>query len=253
MRLAYWQRTDGRRYESLKQRLLLSEVYPCPMKLIKQRRNEIFRAVISGGLDPIECELTSMADGSWKISHIPSDSYMTLDYYRAFTATGKIPDGPPVGVSSPEWSSVVDSVQRWATMVVETRDDPDLWETLRRGKEVLRGAIGNGLKNTPFTLPEQAGITRQLGEIKDYIRQERLLSGEQLALVEARFDQAEEASRHLGRKDWVLLFSGAILSLVVADLLPPSVAEQILMTVLHGLEHLFGIHVVRSQLPPTNG
>jgi hypothetical protein len=91
---------------------------------------------------------------------------------------------------------------------------------------------------------------QQLREIKDYLRQERLLSDEHFSLLDARFDQAEEASRRLGRKDWLLLFIGLIFSLIVTDLLPPAVAEHILMTILHGLEHLFRLQATRPQIQP---
>jgi hypothetical protein len=33
------------------------------VKLFKQQRNEVFQAVVTGGLDPIECDLSSTADG----------------------------------------------------------------------------------------------------------------------------------------------------------------------------------------------
>jgi hypothetical protein len=221
------------------------------MEFFKQRRNEVFRAVVGGGLDPIECELESTNDGRSKLTHIPSGSYLTFTYFSGvYSGSGKIPDGPPVGFQGPDWSSVIQGVERWAARVVETIETPDLWAELRRGREILSGTGDVDLENTPFTSSEQGRIAEQLREIKEYLSQQGLLTAEQLSLVEARLDQAEEASRHLGRKDWVLLFGGVILSLIVADLLPPAVAEHILMAVLHSLEHLFSVKVTRAQIQP---
>jgi hypothetical protein len=76
-------------------------------------------------------------------------------------------------------------------------------------------------------------------------------SDEQLSLIEARFDQAEEAARHIGRKDWLLLFSGVIFTLIVTDLLPPAVAQHVLMMALHGLEHLFAGQIQMRQIRPS--
>ena len=59
--------------------------------------------------------------------------------------------------------------------------------------------------------------------------------------LDVRFDGVEEASRLFGRKDWLLLFTGALFSLILTDALLPDVAQHILISVLQGLGHLFGI------------
>lgn len=43
----------------------------------------------------------------------------------------------------------------------------------------------------------------------------------------------------MGRKDWGLLFGGAVFSLILADVIPPAVAGHILMMIEHGIGHLF--------------
>jgi hypothetical protein len=221
------------------------------VELFKQQRNEVFRAVVAGGLDPVECDLTLAADGSWKITHISSGSFLTFSYeYSVFSGNGRIPDGPPVGFQGPDWSAIVRGVERWAARVKETTETPDLWAEFQRGKELLSDAQDASSANTPFTSSEQVSIAQQLREIKEYVRQTHSLSDEQLSLVEARFDQAEAASRHLGRKDWLLLFYGVIFTLIITDLLTPAVAQHILMMALHGLEHLFGGQVKRPQIRP---
>jgi hypothetical protein len=66
------------------------------------------------------------------------------------------------------------------------------------------------------------------------------LSVEQVKHVEQRFDQAEDASRRLGRKDWFLLFLGTVSSLILPALVPPEVVQHIFIAAAHGLGHLFG-------------
>ncbi len=220
------------------------------VELIKLQRNEIFAAVVAGGLDPVECDLTSDTDGS-KVSHIPSGSYLSFSYGSGvYSGSGWIPDGPPVGFQSPEWSFVPNRVKYWAEQVKQTLELPDLWAELHRGKEFLGEVQDASSANTPFTPAEQVSINQQLREIKEYVRRTCSFSDEQLSLIEARFDQAEEAARHLGRKDWLLLFSGVIFTLIVTDLLPPAVAQHILMMALHGLEHLFAHQIQRPQIRP---
>ena len=43
----------------------------------------------------------------------------------------------------------------------------------------------------------------------------------------------------MGSKDWVLLFSGRILALILTDTVTPDAAHHILNMALHGLVHLF--------------
>jgi hypothetical protein len=59
----------------------------------------------------------------------------------------------------------------------------------------------------------------------------------------------EDASR-LGRKDWVVIFAGTILPLVLTDVLTWAAAHHILAIVLHGLVHLFMGGIEPPQIPP---
>ena len=76
------------------------------------------------------------------------------------------------------------------------------------------------------------------------------LTSEQIARVEKRLDEAAEASERMGRKDWILLFGGTILNLIVTDTLTPSVAGHIFTMTIHGLIHLFTGGSVPPQIPP---
>lgn len=76
------------------------------------------------------------------------------------------------------------------------------------------------------------------------------LTSEQTLLVEAWFNEAEAATRRLGRKDWLLLFLGVVLSSAVAGLVPPDAVDHLLTMVSHALGHLFGGAGGSTQLPP---
>jgi hypothetical protein len=97
------------------------------------------------------------------------------------------------------------------------------------------------LANIPFTNAEQAAISAQLNEVKSYLKESLSLTREQFAEVEARINEAEAASRRLGRKDWLLLFIGTTTTLYVTGMVPPTVVQHITAMVLQGLGHLFGI------------
>jgi len=94
--------------------------------------------------------------------------------------------------------------------------------------------------NAPFTPNEQSGISRRLDEIKKLVRERFELTNEQLAVIDQRLDDAEEASKRLGRKDWVMMFYGAVMSTFMTDAVPPTVIQTVLTTMVHGIAHIFG-------------
>ena len=69
--------------------------------------------------------------------------------------------------------------------------------------------------------------------------------------MEATFKQAEQASRHMGRKDWLMLFNGAVFSLILTDTISPNTAQHIILLTIHGLSHLLGIGGPPPHLPPS--
>jgi hypothetical protein len=147
------------------------------------------------------------------------------------------------------WSFLLAEFGRWTQDVKVEIETPDIWEELREGNELFSVAPQQDLPNTPFTEIELAQIAQQLRKIKAYIKESRSLSEEKTALLEARFDEAEEASRRTGRKDWFFLFGGVLLSLILSAVVPPDLLLHIFAMTAHGLGHLFGGEAPR-ELPP---
>jgi len=225
------------------------------VRLEKYQRNSIFRAIEAGGLDPNECDPPPDTEDASevRITHTPSGSYFILggDLLR-HTWSYVVGDGwlslPYEGFS---WSAVLAGVRRWAEEVKLDADTPDLWAQLRHGREILTGAGYEAVENTHFTPDEQTEIAKQLREIKEYLEKTHSLSSEQMLRMEARFDELEGATRRVGRKDWLLMFGGAMFALIVTDLLPPEAVQHIFAMAIHGLELLLGSGGSPGQLPPT--
>jgi len=141
------------------------------------------------------------------------------------------------------WPELLSLVEIWARKAHELAEKyaatPDLWAQLRQSKELLAGQ--QHFANTPFTQLERAEISNQIQQVGEYIKTTYELTGEQLAAVEDLLDHAEQASRRMGRKDWLVLFNGALFSLLLSDLVPSQAVQHILWMTLHGLGHLFGI------------
>ncbi|MGH3156414.1 MAG: hypothetical protein ACRDNF_07570, partial [Streptosporangiaceae bacterium] len=139
------------------------------------------------------------------------------------------------------WAEVPRKIKKWAEAVGRKDDIPDLWSFSRKLKTLARYHYDD-IVNKPFSMDEQAKISAELAGMKEYMRKTySFVTGEQMALIGARFDDAAAATSRMGRKDWVLLFSGTIFTLIVTDLLTPSIAHEIFVVTLRDLGHiLFG-------------
>jgi hypothetical protein len=68
--------------------------------------------------------------------------------------------------------------------------------------------------------------------------------------VEVKLDYVVSAAGRLGRKDWALMFGGAIISMIVADLLPREVMGDLLTMASHVLGYILGGGAGPPQFPP---
>lgn len=134
---------------------------------------------------------------------------------------------------------LVGRVRSWAKDIPGWMDTPDLWKSMPDTSSIP-GELTPESDNTPFTADEQKAISDQLKEIAESVKKTYELTAEQSAKLDEKFEEAEKASRRMGRKDWGLLFGGAVFSLILADVITPGVAGHILMMIEHGLGYLFG-------------
>jgi hypothetical protein len=218
----------------------------CVMLTTRQRK-EIFEIIAACGLDPASFGLLDRASGPGKsqvdVRHRPTRSRFTawhgqrLDIYHANVVVG---GAEQLGRTSADWAELMARLRAWLDEVRYETDTPDLWAELRRVPQVLAASQAADASNAPFTPTEQSEISRRLDEIKKLVRERFDLTDEQLAVIDRRLDDADEASERLGRKDWLLMFYGAVMSTFIAGAVPPAVIQIVLTTVMHGIAHIFG-------------
>jgi len=232
------------------------------MTLTKARKNEMFRAVAAGGLDPADCRLKPSPPGKrWQITHARSRSKVTIEDLEGYYQSGRYLSDSGFHPSSDwrsvwnltwqvandsfeqrgnlPWSGVIASIHQWAAQVVEYRVTPDLWN-LRFDPELIE-EVHQTKGNSPFAEAEQTLVAARLRELKEYIGKTYELSAAQMSQVEQRLDESEKASQRVGRKDWILMFTGTVFTLLVSGIITPDIAQHMLMAVFHGLGHLFGL------------
>jgi hypothetical protein len=201
------------------------------------QRNETYRAVAAGSVDPRSCEFTE-DECSFTITHIPSKSIITVrsnnNTYAIETKTDDSDQSRNFSLAA-SWVEVPRKIKKWAEAASRKHDTPDLWNFSRKVNTLARYSYDD-ITNEPFSLNEQVKISSQLAKIIEYLKKIYVfMMDEQMALIEARLKDAEVASRRIGRKDWMLLFSGTVFSLIITELLTPSVAHDIFAIAFHNL------------------
>jgi hypothetical protein len=231
--------------------LAAGEDYDWLVELLKVQRNELYDAIIAGGVNPDECRLDSYKTKRFdaprsRVTHLPSgSSFEFRDSGRGGELSGTY-DILKGGFDNAlvRWEGVVNAAKAWAQEIVQ----PDFWISPPRNQEWFTSARYEDLTNTLFTAGERLEISNQLQEIKEDVREKYSLSDEQMSRVEAGLTEAVKASERIGRKDWLLLFSGTLFTLIMTDFITPEVAQHVLMIALHGLSHLF-----RGEARPVEG
>lgn len=218
-------------------------MYSCDVQLLKLQKNAILEAIIAGGLNPADCELTNRPGEKYTlVEHIPSGASLVIgsDDGLSFELTVEFSEASDSSrIGNLTWPVLLQNIREWARGIVLEANTPDLWEELRNMNNVFGGSHLEALGNTPFTSDELTQISRQLREIKNQIKETYSFGEDQLELIDARFDEAEEASRRMGRKDWLLLFGGVLLTLIVSGILTPEAVQHVLLHIAHGIGHLF--------------
>jgi hypothetical protein len=209
------------------------------VRLEKIFRNGIIEATEKGGLEPRECTFDFNDDGGCRITHAPSgSSFVSEGDFGRWTTTHGVGEGAPRQLGAHIWATVEERAERWAREVTDDVATPDLWAELEREQEILTGARYAAVRNTPFTPNEQTEIAEQLRRVKEFVQTTYSLSEAQRRSFEASLDEVEAAAGRIGRKDWILLFGGAMLGAIFQGLLPPEAVQDILKMALDGVQHL---------------
>jgi hypothetical protein len=206
--------------------------------LQKWNRNAIVEAIQAVGLDPLVFDLGD-DDGIVRIKHKWSPSCFTVrDNGAYFDARYVVGDGAEWPVGSYTWGTILPRISTWLKEVKLDIDTPDLWAELQRDARLLTGAASNVTENTPFTADEQNAIAAQLQELAEHAQRTYSLSATQLREVTARLDYLANATRRFGRKDWLVVCAGVMLSYTVTATLPPEAAPAMLLRLLRAIGHL---------------
>jgi hypothetical protein len=221
------------------------------IRLTRRQKNELIDTLIRSGVNVAQCELCLTDDGV-RIFHKPTGSLATLseDARGRYRGSLVIPDGPETEICDPDWKQALSQVGDWAAEVQYMTTAPDLWKQFTRQPEVPVGLERSEVDNAPFTPAEQAEISERLEQVQQYLKDTCSLSKQQMVDIEQRLDTVKEASERVGRKDWLMMLYGATFGMIVNDLMPPSIVQDLLTMTIHGITHIFGLGGLPPSIPP---
>lgn len=212
--------------------------------------NGLFERIGKRGLQSAEFRLDEKNDVTY-VRHLPTGSFFSMGtsdgvLYGGSTKIGEYGAYP---YGNGYWADILNAFDQWLHNVRLEAETPNMWAELRRVREIAAGTQRENEENTPFTPNEQAQISAQLREIKESVKRLYTLSDEQLTVIDAKLEEAEDASHYMGRKDWRILFLGLILPLVVSGFVTPDIVHHIIVMVFSTIGHLFG-GGAPPELPP---
>lgn len=225
------------------------------MPLSKARRNDLMKALLLGGLKAQDCTF-HRPEGSARgaavslvplnqILHKPTGSTFEFNASGTQNHGYLIPrDAAWIGQmrsctdpweswTTQDWQGVVTLAEEWAAMTAEWAVIPDLWALNAK-------PLPKATDNRPFTQPERDEIAKSLDDITQFVREKFELPDVQVAAIAQAVEELKEASGRVGRKDWKMMFYGALVSLGLEHAVSSGVVEVVFRLAVQGLGHLFG-------------
>jgi hypothetical protein len=136
------------------------------------------------------------------------------------------------------WPKQMDGFSEWLERLKAELDVPDLWAELRHDDRAVFTVVADpSAENTPFTEDEREEIARVLAELTAEVKDSFALTADSIKLLDAGVAQLIDDSQRIGRKDWLLLFIGVMVSIAVTAAIPHLLPA--LLAAFGHLRHLF--------------
>lgn len=209
----------------------------------KAQRNKLVDAIQAIGLNPLDFEITENDDdvNEVHIKHKYTSSWFDV-HFEGGLLKGKyvVGDGLEWATTpSTIWQYMNTKITMWLGEVKSDIETPDKLAELRKKAQLLSAVSDSITENTPFTSDEQRHIVDQLQVLVERVQSTYSLSAAQVNALSEKLEYVVKALPRLGRKDWFLLFAGALFTYLPV-LLPPEAIRDISLSFLKAIGHLHG-------------
>ena len=126
-----------------------------------------------------------------------------------------------------DWQSMFEIAKGWLAVVAKEHFEPNLWH-LNDVERALGAPAFDEMDNRKFSEIELSRIESALVELKAFLVATSGHTGEQNSFITLRLTHLEDASKRLGRKDWITLAMGTLTNIIVGVALAPDAARELL-------------------------
>jgi hypothetical protein len=209
------------------------------MTLATRQRNRIFKIVG----ERFEVEKFTFDVDTSTVRHIPTGAWLaldtTVDGRRSMTYTpGRLAQHQVV-IHAPRFWPLQKRVLRAWLSNLQRETEPDLWASIGRSFGGMYGPRP-AWDNSPFT-PDEARVVRlEITAAKATVNDNQDLSAGQKDMILERLDYLSESVDRLGRLDWRNALLGALIELVLTEVVHARVVEGVLTALVGAIGHFFG-------------
>ncbi len=197
---------------------------PDKYRLLTSQRNILFQLIQESGLRPADFMWVDTPVGEEDevlvptIVHAPTEFYCRFEEHFPWFWIYYSP-GKQRGVEhfqTKTWNHIPPQFSLWLAYIQREAALPDLWDTLTTGRTLTDSvAKVDDNDNSIFTAEERVRVVQGLEEIKSYLKSAKAFTLEQQKVIDGKFEYLIGASSRMGRKDWLTLLLGTLLSTAV--------------------------------------
>ena len=216
--------------------------------ILKSHANEVLLLIYHEGLAPSQFEWeerSSKHADNLEVSaliHRPTGYYFLFDFYGSTSehwAEFSPASGSPLhSVHAGSWEFQRDYVLAWITFLKREIEAPDLWGAICQEMKLAEATISVDIPNTPFSPEERETILEQLDEIEAHVLDTHSLAADQAKFLKKQLSYLKESSSRLGRKDWLTLALGAVVSVAIS--VGPDIGRNLFQLFITAIRHVFG-------------
>lgn len=146
-----------------------------------------------------------------QLLHTPTGYYFKFDVKQGNLVSVYFPNKEGVVYTKtwPTWEPQLNDFIIWFDLLKSELDTPNLWETILSEGIFFGDVSAEGdLSNDPFNVIEQKYISGKIIEIGDFLKNKYSLLEREIGIISNKLTYLEEASKRLGRKDWINVLIG---------------------------------------------
>lgn len=206
--------------------------------LAQTQRNDVLEILTHHGLNPSDFQWREApvdpVPGYFDAAHVSEIAHRSTEYQFRFDLRGNNdhmchfspgPNAPEEFRPCDNWHTMLVWVKQWALRLKQELDAPDLWAPYLVEDRFLRASIAAGSDGT-FTKEEKPNLHAALDQIKHQLLDHIGVQEEFRSVVSERFDYLKEAADRSRRPDWINIFLGTMLGLIVTVAIPAEEARE---------------------------